>query len=320
MTAQTLSKRHKRVNYSKWGYFFIIPFFATYAIFSLYPLIYTFYISFFENYKKMTRVIGPNFVGLDNYKKIFDGGMDSTLMHSFSSTLIIWLMGFIPQIFVALLFASWFTDLRLKLKATGIFKVIIYLPNIIMASSIAVLFNALFLDGGPADALARLITGDGELMLSIFRKEGTTRGVVSFINFLMWYGNTTILLMAAIMGIDTSLYESSQIDGASSGQTFRKITLPLIKPILLFVVVTSLIGGIQMFDVPQLLSTAGGPNNSTKTMVMYIYSTLTNKNYGLAGATSVVLFAVSAALSLVVFYMLREKGQKKLKSDRKGGK
>jgi ABC-type sugar transport system permease subunit len=78
----------------------------------------------------------------------------------------------------------------------------------------------------------------------------------------MWFGNTTILLMAGIMGIDSSIFEAAQIDGASSWQTFWHVTLPSIKPILVYVLLTSLIGGIQMFDVPQILTDGnGGPKN-----------------------------------------------------------
>lgn len=94
--------------------------------------------------------------------------------------------------------------------------------------------------------------------------EWSIRLLIAFINFIMWTGNTTILLMAGIMGIDPALYEASSIDGASAGQQFKKITLPMLKPIMLYVMVTSMIGGLQMFDIPNLLVKNGGPNADCK--------------------------------------------------------
>ena len=116
----------------------------------------------------------------------------------------------------------------------------------------------------------------------------STRGLVALMNFLMWYGNTTILLMAAVMGIDPGLYEASEIDGASSRKQFFRITLPLIRPILVYVVVTSMIGGIQMFDVPQILTNGKGtPDRASMTLVMFLNNHLFSKNYGMGGAISV---------------------------------
>ena len=108
--------------------------------------------------------------------------------------------------------------------------------------------------------------------------------------------------MAAIMGVDPGLYEAAEIDGASSTKQFFSITLPLIRPILLYVVVTSMIGGIQMFDVPQILTNGKGlPDRTSMSLVMYLNNHLFSKNYGMAGAVSVVLFIIAAVLSFLVF-------------------
>ena len=128
-------------------------------------------------------------------------------------------------------------------------------------------------------------------------------------NFLMWFGNTTIVLMAGIMGIDESLFESARIDGASSGHVFKDITLPLLRPILVYAAITSLIGGLQMFDVPQVLSKGiGMPNRTTFTVVMLLNNYLSgSKNYGMAGAVSVILFIITGILSIIVFKVLQKK-------------
>ena len=126
--------------------------------------------------------------------------------------------------------------------------------------------------------------------------------MIAFMNCLMWFGNTTILLMAGMMGIDTSLFEAAEVDGATSTQVFFRITLPLLRPILVYVLITSLIGGLQLFDVPQILTNGtGNPVRSTMTLIMFLNNHLYSKNYGMAGAVSVVLFIITGILSIVVF-------------------
>ena len=95
--------------------------------------------------------------------------------------------------------------------------------------------------------------------------------LISLMNFLMWFGNTTILLMAGIQGIDQNMFEAAEIDGANSLQVFFRVTLPLLAPILVYTVITAMIGGLQMFDVPQVLTNGKGtPDRASMTMVMYL--------------------------------------------------
>lgn len=297
-----MTKKKSCVSYTKWGYIFLIPFFLVYTIFNLIPLVQTFYYSFFENYRSGLTTIGPNFIGFGNFVKIFSGSGD--LFKYAGNTFIMWILGFIPQIVISLLLAAWFTDLNLKLKGQRFFKTVIYLPNLIMASAFSMLFFTIFADGGPVN---EILIGMGILdtPFRFFSSVGGTRGLVGLMNFLMWFGNTTILLMAGMMGIDPSLFEAAEVDGAKPFQIFRFITMPLLKPILVYVVITSLIGGIQMFDVPQILTAGdGSPNRSTKTLIMFLNEHLFSKNYGMAGALSVILFIITAILSVCVYYSL----------------
>ena len=126
-------KKSKCVSYAKWGYIFLIPFFLVYIIFQLIPLLSTFYNSFFENYRVGLMQVGPTFFGFKNYKEIL---FNSELPMYLKNTFIIWMMGFIPQMFFSLLLASWFTDLRLRLKCSGFFKTVIYMPNLIILYNI----------------------------------------------------------------------------------------------------------------------------------------------------------------------------------------
>ena len=134
-----MKTKKKGMSYAKWGYIFLAPFFITFFIFQFWPLATTIYYSFFEYFRSGLKIIGPNFVGLKNY-----AAMIKEVPKYFGNTMIMWLMGFIPQIVVSLLLAAWFTDLRLKLKFQGFFKTVIYMPNLIMASAFAMLFFTLF--------------------------------------------------------------------------------------------------------------------------------------------------------------------------------
>lgn len=291
-------KKSAVVRYNRWGYIFLIPFMVVFVVFQLIPLVTTVYNSFFENYMSGLKQIGPTFVGLKNYIQLLTQG---DLLKYFQNTMIMWVLGFIPQIVLSLLLGAWFTNPQLKLKFQRFFKTVIYLPNLIMASAFAMLFFTLFAKSGPVNSI---LVGMG-----IFKEEydfmahvGSVRGLVAFMNCLMWFGNTTILLMAGMMGISDTLYEAAEVDGATPTQIFWKVTIPLLKPIFIYVVITSLIGGLQMFDVPQILTNGtGDPMRSSMTLIMYLNKHLYSKNFGLAGALSVLLLILTAVLSAIVF-------------------
>ncbi len=293
-----MAKKSKVVRYNKWGYIFLIPFLVVFIIFQLIPLASTIYNSFFENYRSGLTQIGPNFVGIENYKTIITNG---DLPLYFKNTMIMWILGFIPQIVLSLLLGAWFTDPSLRLKCQTFFKTVIYMPNLIMASAFAMLFFTLFADSGPINSLLIQI-GVFKEAFQFMSHAGSVRGLVATMNCLMWFGNTTILLMAGMMGIDPSLFEAAQVDGATANQIFYKITLPLLRPILVYVMITSLIGGLQMFDVPQILTNGtGDPMRTSMTLIMYLNKHLYSKNFGLAGALSVYMFIITGILSLIVY-------------------
>lgn len=316
-------KKVKSVSYAKWGYLFILPFFLCYLVFSLIPLADTVRYSFYEYYRSGIKEVGPNFVGFQNYAAL----LQSDMLKYAVNTLILWVIGFIPQIGVALLLAVWFTDARMKLKGKQFFKVVIYLPNLIMASAFAMLFFTIFSTNGPVNSIL--------MNLGILKEPvdflGTTfgtRSIIGFMNFLMWFGNTAIMLMAAIMGISPDTFEAAEMDGCVGFKKFWYITLPLIRPILAYTMITAIIGGLQMYDVPQILTNGQGtPDRTSMTLIMFLNSHLKSKNYGMAGALSVYLFIVSAILCFFVYRMSNdtdptgEKAAKKLeKKLNKGGK
>ncbi|MCQ2452965.1 MAG: sugar ABC transporter permease [Clostridia bacterium] len=298
-----LTRKRKSVSYAKWGYIFLIPFFATFAVFTLIPLVKTFYYSFFEYYfEGGLKAVGPNFVGIQNFVDIFTR---YDLLKFISNTAVMWLIGFVPQLVISMLLAVWFTDLTLKIKGQAFFKTVIYLPNMIMASAFAMLFFALFSDRGPVNSVLNSVGIDSVRFLSY---TGTVRGLVGSMNFMMWFGNTTIILMAGVMGIDNSMFEAAQIDGANAWDTFWRITVPMIKPILSYMLITSMIGGLQMFDVPQILTNGvGNPNRESMTLIMLLNNYISkSKNYGMGGALSVILFVITAVISMFMFNYLNK--------------
>ena len=292
-----MKKNKKSINYGKWGYLFILPFFIIYLIFSLIPLVDTVRYSFFEYFRSGIKEIGPNFIGMANYISL----LKSDMFKYGANTLILWLIGFVPQIVVALVLAAWFTDARLKIRGKQFFKVVIYLPNLIMASAFALLFFTMFSTNGPINSILMSL-GWIKDPIDFMGSVVGTRSLIGFMNFLMWFGNTTIMLMAAVMGISMDIFEASDLDGCNSIQRFYYITLPLIRPILAYTLITSIIGGLQMFDVPQILTNGqGNPDRTSMTLIMFLNSHLKSKNYGMAGALSVILFIITGILSLIVF-------------------
>lgn len=302
-----------KVDYNKWGYRFLIPFIVVYFVFSLIPLLSTFYYSFFEYRQQGLSIVGPNFIGLQNYVSVFQTGSEK-LFRYFGNTMIMWIMGFVPQLVISLLFALWFTSMRLRIKASSFFKTVMYMPNLVMAAAFSMLFMQLFGNNGPIETLL-INSGVIDDSFSFVNNKWSARWIIASMNFIMWFGNTTILLMAGIMGIDQTTIESAQMDGASSGKIFFKIILPLLKPILLFVLVTSLIGGIQMYDIPYIFSQGnGGPDFSTMTIMMYLSKLLgASKQLGLAGAVSVIVFIITGLISFIFFKFLGTDNEKEVK-------
>ena len=316
-------KKKKKISYGKYGYFFIAPFFITYLLFQLWPLINTFYYSTLSYYKRNGREF-VDFAGIQNFLNVLGlaAGERPYALSYLKNTLIMWGFNFVPQILVSLLLAVWLTDQKVIVKGTGAVKVIVYLPSIITAASVSVLFKALFSQYGPITQTLKdwgVIAKNFDFMSSV----AGSRGLISGILWWMWFGNTTLLLISGVLGIDPGLFEAADIDGATGFEKFRYITLPLLKPIMLYTLVTSAIGGLQMYDIPALFNVpetglVGLPDDKTTTMAMYIMR-LYNSDVGKAAAVSVILFAVTLIVSLILFASMSDKDERRMKKARKAG-
>ena len=305
-------KKKKSFGYAKYGYLFCLPFTIAFLIFSLYPTLYTAVIGF--TYLKGIGKTDFKFLTDDifaNYKTIL---ASATFKTAFSNTLKLWVSNFIPQLALALLLAAWFTDRRFKIPGEGAFKVLFYMPNIITAATVAILFNALF--GYPMGPVNDLLTRFGIIgeSYNFLVKKKIAQGVVIFIQTWMWYGYTMIILISGVLGISPEIFEAAEVDGANGWQTFWQVTIPNIKTILLFTLVTSLIGGLNMFDIPKLFL-LGGPDNSTLTTGVLIYNQAFSGSYmyNRATAASMLMWILIVAVSAVLFYMLRDRDEAQLR-------
>lgn len=298
-----LRKYRGKINKNFYGYLFTAPFIIGFLLFSFYPLIYTFYLSF----TNMTLMgDGYKIIGFDNFKALFQ---DKFFIQALGNTWKIWMLNFIPQIGLAMLLSVWFTNSRLKLKFVGVWRAIYYLPNLLMPATIAVLFFNLFSLYGPVNQLT-VRSGIVNNAIDYFRSVGWTQGIVIFVQWWMWFGSTLIILMAGMTSISPSYYESAMVDGATSLQMFNKITLPLLRPILVYTLVTSLVGGMQMFDIPYMLTDGrGSPNGSIMTMnvLMYMKFSSSKGHIGAAASVGIMIFIVTSIAALLVLRILRDK-------------
>lgn len=291
-----------KINRNYYGYFFIAPFIIAFLIFGLYPLYNTLALSL-TDYTLMTRK--GEYIGFQNFTILF---ADTLFLKAIGNTWLIWILNFIPQIGTALLLSAWFTNNRLKIKNVGIWRAIFYLPNLLIPVVIAALFNSFFSFYGPINQVLVRIGVQNEAVHFLQNIE-VTRAVVVFIQWWMWFGQTIIIVMAGMTSIPVHLYEAAMVDGASAAQMFRRITLPLLKPILIFIFVTSLVGGMQMFDIPYLLTDGrGAPSNSimTNNILMYMKFSSSKGHIGAASAVAILTFIMTTICALGIFFVLRD--------------
>lgn len=302
-------KKKSIKNYNRAGYLFVLPFVIVFLIFNVYPVLRTLYLSFTN--VKIAGVGKIQWVWFDNYIRVIT---DKFFWRALGNTLRIWGVNIVLQLGLAFLLTIIFSDIKYKIKGLGIFRVIYYLPNLIAATSVAFLFKTL-LDwryGTFNQIIYQVFKFFGKSYnpidwLGTAAHAGSTIAVISA---WMWFGNSFIMLMAGVQGISKDYFEAAAIDGAGRWTVFGKITLPLLKPILLYVAITSLIGGLQMFDLPYLMADkASASYNSVQTAVMYLYKfgfeTGTTQT-GYASAIAYILFLIILTVSVVQFKLFNK--------------
>lgn len=300
------NKSVKKRDINKMGYLFVAPFVIVFLIFCVYPVLRTLYLSF-TDYQGFGK---PVVIGFSNYERVIT---DKFFWRDLWNTVKIWGVNIVLQLGIAFLLTIVFSDIKYKIRGLSIFRALFYLPNLIAATSVAFLFKTLL--DWKYGTINQLLTGSGIVGEAIDWLGSTVTApyVISVIGAWMWFGNSFIMLMAGVQGISKDYYEAAAIDGAGRWKVFVKITLPLLKPILLYVGITSLIGGLQMFDIPFLMcgGTIGNPSGSTQTVVMYLYKFGFETNQvGFASAIAYTLFVIILIVSVIQFKIMyrKEKG------------
>jgi multiple sugar transport system permease protein/cellobiose transport system permease protein len=297
-----------------WPYLFVLPFFVIYLAFNLYPIIYTFFISLtkWDGFTKST------FIGFKNYIDIFT--RDPYFLKSIGNTLIFMAFDIPLCVGGGILMAA---ILNSKvLKAPDVFRWTTFLPYLTIPVAIGILFMLIF--DWNMGLLNRILLAIGVIKegINFLGKPVLARGVVVLMCFWKYLGYHMIFFNAGILSISTELYEAADVDGASGFTKFIKITVPMLRPILEFLLVMNIIWGFQLFDEPRVLfsswassggnvAAAGGPQRAALTAVWNLYDTSfgTQMQYGKGAAIAyglfLFIFVFSAGIQL--FVRLRNK-------------
>lgn len=281
---------------NKYAYFFILPFFITYILFTVYPIFYSLFLSFME----LDPLGGSvKFVKLANYTRLFSSGY---FFQSFLNTLIIWIISIVPQLTLAM-----FLSLLLQSKwvfGRKTFRSIFYFPNLVTPVTIGVLFGMMF--SHPGGAINNILTALNLTKDAIHFENSPilSRLVIGLAICWQNFGYNILFFTAGLNSISPALYEAAEIDGANAWQRTMKITMPLMRPILIYVMITSIIGGLQMFDVSKMVFT-DVPGNRTTTMVQYMYESAFERwQIGYGSAVSYGIFLVIAIISLLSYRVI----------------
>ncbi|WP_339315555.1 sugar ABC transporter permease [Paenibacillus sp. FSL R10-2734] len=289
------------------AYTFISPFFILFSIFGLYPIFFTIYLSFF----KWDALNPMKFVGMKNYELVTS---DPTFWISFSNTLIMGLLGTVPQIILALLIAILLNSGMTRFKKT--FRILFFMPNITSIVAVTLVFSTLFGNNG---MINWMLNGLGLESVAFNSGWWGVKIAISSMVMWRWTGYNAIIFLSGLQSIPTDLYEAARIDGANRRQQLTFITLPLLKPFIVFVTLLSTIGALQLFTEPYVFLGQSGTGSTRQegiTMVTYLYSeAFRNGFFGTAAATAVLLFVVT-----IIFSVLNMLVSSRMGGDTGGGK
>ncbi|MFB7828382.1 carbohydrate ABC transporter permease [Streptomyces hydrogenans] len=282
-------------------YLFVAPFFLLFAVFGAYPLLQTFWVSLHD----WDRLTGQGeWVGLDNFRRLLG---DADFLTALFNTLSIFLLSTVPQLLAAL-GVAWLLDRHLR--ARTVWRALVLVPQYVSVVAVALVFSQLF--GRDYGVVNWALQGLGIIDAPVDWTADTWSShlAISFMVMWRWTGYNALIYLAAMQAVPRELYESAAIDGASRFLTFRKVTLPAIRPTLLFTVVISTIGGLQLFAEPFLFDQQGNAEGGaehqfqTLTLMLYKYGFI-NNDAGYASAVSWVLFLVIAVVAAVNLLLAR---------------
>lgn len=306
--ALTLRQRLGRVDVKLSPYLYIAPFFIVFGIVGLFPILYTAYISLQD--WDLVRNTGE-YIGFEHFGWVLQ---DREFWIALRNTFSIFLLSSVPQIIVATFIAF---QLDHNIRAKTFWRMGVLLPYVVAPVAVALIFSNMF---GDKYGLVNTVLNDLGLNSILWHTDVIPSHVAisTMVNF-RWTGYNALILLAAMQAIPRDLYEAAAIDGASSGKRFFSITVSQIRPTLIFVILTSTIGGLQIFDEPRMYDQygTGGANKQWLTLTMYLYNTGWGKfNFGRAAAVAWILFLIIVAFSLINFFLTR----RLVADDASGGK
>ncbi|WP_274653009.1 carbohydrate ABC transporter permease [Paenibacillus humicola] len=268
-------------------YVFILPFFIIFAVFILYPMIYSLVLSFSEFKSGAT-----TFVGFANYKQLFTTDLFWKSLLNTGEVLVVQ----VPIMLIsATIIASLIHSNRLRFRA--LFRLFFFLPVLIDLVTYSIVFSLLFSETNGLINFVLHAVGIGDIPWR--SNPWAAKALIIIAITWRWTGYNSIILLSGLQSVSREYYEAANIDGAGPIRSFFSITLPMLKPVLLFCMILSTIGSLQLFTEPFIL-TSGGPDNSTITVIQYLYQTaFTSFNFGLASAGAYILTFIIAALSYI---------------------
>jgi len=267
------------------------------VLFYFYPMIQAFWLSLHTG-----AGINLNFTGLSNYRRLFN---DQAFLTAMRNTFIFLVFQIPLMIILALMFSVVLNQKTLKFK--GLFRTIVFLPAITSLVAYSLVFRYLFANNGIVNQVLMAVNLVDSPILWLGNPFWARVLIIIAITW-RWTGYNMIFYLSALQNIDPGIYEAARIDGASAVQQFFKITIPMLRPVILFTSITSTIGTLQLFDEPMNL-TGGGPGNATTTLSQYIYnlSFEFTPNFGYAAAVSYSIVVFVIILSVIQFRLGREK-------------
>ena len=278
---------HSKLDAKAW--LFVLPSLILIIAFVFYPMVQAFITSF------QTGVANNlEFGGLANYQRLLT---DSTFKKALFNTILFLIVQVPVMILLALAISSMLNNKKLKLRA--MFRTAIFLPCVTSLVAYSIIFKSLFANDGFVNAMLMNLHIISE-PINWLTTTGFARLLIIMAITWRWTGYNMIFYLAGLQSIDDSVYEAASIDGATDFQKFRYMTLPLLKPIILFTTINSTIGTLQLFDEPMNI-TQGGPANTTITISQYIYNLLFKyqPNFGYAAAVSFVVVVLIVVLSFI---------------------
>jgi cellobiose transport system permease protein len=278
------------------GYAFLSPFFILFGIFGLLPILFTIYVSFFN-----WDLLGTQeWVGFNNYIELFQ---DSRFYQSLGNTISIFLLSSVPQLISALLLAIVLNSKSLKLRT--FWRAVILFPFITSTVAVAVVFGAMFADNGGMMNWALGFLGIGPVAWHADALAGQI--VIALMVNWRWTGYNTLIFLAALQSIPAELYEAAEMDGASKISQFFNITIPQIRPTIFFTVVTSTIGGLQIFAEPMQFgggNYGGGSEGQFSTMTLFLFDqAFAQLRLGYSSAIAIGLFLIIAVIAGINFLL-----------------